>query len=606
MKPTTLLCQLLACAIWFNSASANESAEIPHLEKRDGMTKLIVDGRPFICVAGELANSSSSDVETMKSVWPRLAQMNLNTILTVISWDFVEPEEGKFDFSMIDYQIAAARTNNLRLIFLWMASWKNGMSTYPPRWVKANQDRFPRAMNAEGRSLEVLSTLGQASRDADAKAFAAVMKHIRQVDGKEHTVIAMQVENEVGLISSSRDHLAAANAAYAKPVPRELTDYLQRNKDHLLPEFKKIWVAAGCKTSGSWEEVFGKNTSSPAPPRPADGISPSRAADAELFNHTDEIFMAWNYARYIGYVAAQGKKEYPLPMFVNAWLVNPGDHGPGDYPSGGPLPLVHDIWRAGGPAIDILAPDIYQPEYSQIMQTFARNGNPAFNPETRQVADNCWNAFTKLNALCFSHMGIDNFNNWFPESPFARTFSLVGHISGAIAEAQGKKDSIKLIALAPGENPGKVEMGDYMFDFTSAPGSRASDAAAAPPAAGAGARTFLDGPFVLIIHTAPDEYYFATDGNFPFRVSTKIPGTNTVAAATIDRGYFQNGKWVLAHRLSGDDILTTSDLTGAAARHQSGSVIPLGSRGRWNIPFAPPGGFSQTPTIWHVTFYQYH
>ena len=147
MKPTTLLCHLLACIIWFNSASANESTEIPHLEKRDGMTKLIVDGRPFICVAGELANSSSSDVETMKSAWPRLAQMNLNTILTVISWDLIEPEEGKFDFSMIDYQIAAARTNNLRLIFLWMASWKNGMSTYPPRWVKANQDRFPRAMD---------------------------------------------------------------------------------------------------------------------------------------------------------------------------------------------------------------------------------------------------------------------------------------------------------------------------------------------------------------------------------------------------------------------------------------------------------------------------
>ena len=147
MKPTTLLCHLLACIIWFNSASANESVEIPHLEKRDGMTKLIVDGRPFICVAGELANSSSSDVETMKSAWPRLAQMNLNTILTVISWDLIEPQEGKFDFSMIDYQIAAARTNNLRLIFLWMASWKNGMSTYPPRWVKANQDRFPRAMD---------------------------------------------------------------------------------------------------------------------------------------------------------------------------------------------------------------------------------------------------------------------------------------------------------------------------------------------------------------------------------------------------------------------------------------------------------------------------
>jgi hypothetical protein len=335
---------------------------------------------------------------------------------------------------------------------------------------------------------------------------------------------------------------------------------------------------------------------------------PRRPAGAELFNHADEIFMAWNYARYIGYVAAQGKKEYPLPMYVNAWLVNPTDQGPGDYPSGGPEPLVHDIWHAGAPAIDILAPDIYLPEYAQIMQTFARNGNPAFNPETRQDASNCWTAFTQLNALCFSHMGIDNFNGWNPESDFARMFGFVGQLSGAIAEAQGKKDAIKLITLAQGENPGKVEMGNYLFDFTPASGPRGGGRGAAParPAARAGTGTFLDNPFVLIINTAPDEYYFATDGNFPFRVSPKIPGANTAAAATIDRGYFNNGKWIMAHRLNGDDILTTGDLSGAAANHQSGTVIPLGSRGRWNVPFASPGGTSPAPTFWRVTFYQYH
>jgi len=111
---------------------------------------------------------------------------------------------------------------------------------------------------------------------------------------------------------------------------------------------------------------------------------------------------------------------------------------------------------------------------------------------------------------------------------------------------------------------------------------------------------------VLIINTAPDEYYFATDGNFPFRVSTKTPGANIATAATIDRGYFNDGKWVLAHRLNGDDILTAEDLSGAAANHQSGTVVPLGSRGRWNVPFASAGGLSPAPTFWRVTFYQYH
>jgi hypothetical protein len=588
------------------AVAAKAAEDIPHLEKRDGMTKLIVDGRPFICVAGELANSSSSDVETMKLAWPRLSQMNLNTILSVVSWDLIEPQEGRFDFWMVDYQIEAARANHLRLVFLWMGSWKNGMSHYPPRWVKADQKRFPRVVDAEGHTLEILSTLSQANRDADARAFAALMRHIREVDAREHTVIAVQVENEVGVISSSRDFSPSANEAFARPVPRELTDYLQGNREKLLPEFRNVWAAAGGKTTGNWEAVFGRNIPSPTPPKP-DSTRPLRAAGAELFNHTDEIFMAWNYARYIGYVAAQGKKEYPLPMYVNAWLVNPTDRGPGDYPSGGPEPLVHDIWRAGAPAIDILAPDIYLPEYSQIMRTFARNGNPAFNPETRQSAENCWTAFTELNALCFSHMGIDNFNNWNPDSPFARMVGFVGRLSGAIAGAQGKPDAIKLITLAPGQNPGKVESGEYMFDFTPLPGSRAAGGAApaGPPATEAATGTFLDSPFVLIINTAPDEYYFATDGNFPFRVSTRIPGANIAAAATIDRGFFNNGKWMLAHRLNGDDIQPMGDMSGAAANHQSGTIIPLGSRGRWNIPFTAAGGMSPEPTFWRVTFYQY-
>jgi hypothetical protein len=267
------------------------------------------------------------------------------------------------------------------------------------------------------------------------------------------------------------------------------------------------------------------------------------------------------------------------------------------------VPLVHDIWRAGAPAIDILASDIYTPQYAQVMQEFGRNGNPVFVPETRQDADSCWAAYTQFNALCFSHMGIDNFSNWFPDSPFARIVSLAGQTSGAIAQAQGKKDAIKLITLTPGQNPGKVEIGDYLFDFTPVSGARA---AASRPATGPASRSFLDNPFVLILNTAPDEYYFATNGNFPFRVSPRIPGVNIAAAATIDRGFFQNGKWILAHRLNGDDIMTSTDLTGAAANHQSGSVIPLGSRGRWNPPFAPAGGMSPTPTVWRVTFYQYH
>jgi len=614
MKKHALACSVLAWVLALTAVSALSAAStIPHLEERDGMIKLIVDGRPFICVAGELTNTASSDPEGTKAAIARLAAANLNTILTVVSWDLVEPEEGQFDFSMIDYQIEAARAANVRLIFLWMASWKNGLSHFPPTWVKANQERFPRVVNGDGNSLEILSTLSRANRDADAKAFAAVMRHIREVD-TTHTVIAMQLENEVGVMGSTRDFHPAANAAYAGPVPKKLTDYLQQNRDNLLPEMKAIWDAAGNKTSGTWEEVFGKNVPRPDgfPPVPNSPSRSRRPADAELLNHTDEIFMAWNYATYIGYIAEQGKKEYPLPMYVNAWIVQPNDLGPGDYPSGGPEPLVHDIWRAGGPAIDILAPDIYLPNYAEVIQEFARNGNPAFNPETRQDANACWHAFTELNLLCFSPFGIDGLS---PDSAFARSYGFMSSISGAIADAQGQQDAIKLINIEPGQNPGKVEMGRYIFDFTPVPGRRGGGGAAAAPAAEAAAESdpgllsFLDTPFVLIINTAPDEYYFATNGSYPFRVSpNNIPDAKIAAAATIDRGAFKNGLWVTQRRHNGDDIMRGGyDVSAAAAENQPGTVIPLGPQRRRGPPAVEETSGSPPPAhVMRIRFYHYN
>lgn len=606
-----LFCIILLTA---GCGDSSTSTDIPRLEDRDGMKKLIVDSHPFICVAGEVSNTASSDVETMKQTIKRLAQANLNTILTVVSWDLVEPEEGKYDFSMIDYQIEAARDANVRLILLWFASWKNGLSHFLPEWVKADQDRFPRAVNAEGNTLEILSTLSKANRNADARAFAAVMRHVREVDSENHTVIAVQVQNEPGLMGSTRDFCDAGEEAFKGQVPTKLTNYLLNNKDNLLPELKEIWQAAGNKTSGTWEEVFGKNIQRPAddPPLPNNRTRPLRAPDAALFNHTDEIFMAWNYASYIGYIAAQGKKEYPLPMFVNAWIVQPNDIGPGDYPSGGPEPLVHDIWRAGAPAIDILAPDIYLPQYAEIIKTFARNDNPAFNPETRMDANLCWQAFTQLNVLCYSPFGIDNQD---PESPFARAYGFIGSMSGAIAEAQGKEDAIRLITLEEGEDPGRVEMGKYVFDFIisqirrrggggdSGPAPATDTTAMAPRFGGGGELTFLKAPFVLIINTSFDEYYFATNGNFSIRVSPR-DGKGIAAPASIDQGAFVNGQWIRSRRLNGDDIMRGGyDVSGAAADGQAGTLIPL--RGGRSIR-PDETGSSVTPTVTRVRFYRYN
>jgi beta-galactosidase GanA len=240
--------------------------------------------------------------------------------------------------------------------------------------------------------MELLSALSDATRDADARAYRALMRHIREVDSREHTVVMIQVENEVGVLRDSRDRSAPANQAFAAPVPRELMDYLQRHKETLSPEFREVWAAQGFKTSGTWEEVFGPGKPASVD-MPVQTRTPPLSADEyqtgwrKLHWPVDEIFMAWHYARFVNKVIEEGKAEYNIPMFVNAWLQQPNMAWPGTYPSGGPLPQVHDVWRAGSPAADLLAPDLYLQYFDEVCERFTRNGNPLFIPETTAPLD---------------------------------------------------------------------------------------------------------------------------------------------------------------------------------------------------------------------------
>ena len=213
----------------------------PSFAQAGTATQLIVDGKPFLALAGELLNNSATGLDHMKPIWPKLVAAKFNTVLAGVSWAQIEPAEGKFDFRVLDGVIQGARSHNLRLVLLWFGSWKNSLSSYAPDWVKKDFERFPRARSAAGQSIELLSPFSDMNRDADTRAFAAVMRHVKAVDGRKHTVIMIQVENEVGMHTDSRDFSPAANQTLAGPAPKELMDYLQQHKDTLIPEFRQVW-----------------------------------------------------------------------------------------------------------------------------------------------------------------------------------------------------------------------------------------------------------------------------------------------------------------------------------------------------------------------------
>ncbi len=497
--------------------SDNEISGIPHLSRQGTATQLIVDGKPLLMLAGELGNSSSSNLEYMKPLWPKLVSMHLNTVLVPVYWELLEPQEGKFDFMLVDSIIFAARQNDLKVVFLWFGTWKNSMSCYVPLWIKKDQRQFPRARTKEGIAVEILTPFSDENRNADARAFAGLMKHIRTVDGINQTVIMVQVENEIGMIPDARDYCKEANKHFSEQVPSELMNYLKKNKQSLIPELYQLWEQTGFKSSGTWEEVFGKDL------------------------HTDEVFMAWYFAKYTNYVMETGKKEYPLPMYVNAALIRPG-YKPGQYPSAGPLPHVMDVWRVAAPQIDFLAPDIYFKNFAEWVTKYDRSGNPLFIPETdqRQSVTNAFYAIAQHNAMGYSPFSIESVVDS-ANRQLVNGYNVLRQLAPLIVEHQGSQTMAGFL-LDSASHAARIELGGYVFNVT-----HEFTWPYAPK--GEGETPRVGGMIIMI---AEDEFYIAGNGVVVRFESSSNDGTIT-GIASIDEGIFVNGKWIAGRRMNGDE-----------------------------------------------------
>lgn len=504
-----------------NNTEQLKTSQIPCLRKLGKTTQLIVDGKPFLILGGELGNSSFTSLEYMEPIWPKLTAMNLNTVIAPVYWELIEPAEDRFDFELLDQLINEARKHDLKLVFLWFGSWKNSMSSHAPAWVKTNQDKFPRIKDDKGKSHEILSPFSENNLQADLKAFQALMKHIRSFDGNDHTIIMVQVENEIGMLPTARDYQQLANEKFIENVPVELIQYLKEHKDNLVPEFKKNWAVNGYKDSGNWEEIFGKGF------------------------HTDEIFMAWYYAKYTNAIAKAGKDIYPLPMYVNAALNRPGREPGTGYPSAGPLPHIMDVWKAAGPAIDFLSPDFYNPDFKHWCDLYTRQENPLFIPEhlfDNTVAAKAAYAFGHYEGIGFAPFSIEDVQDTINE-PLGKMYSVIEQFTPVITAHHGQ-DKMEGVLFDKENQESVLQFGEYEFT--------ARHSYTLGYEAGSGNDTW-DMTGAIIVQTNEREFYVAGSG-IVITFKNLQDSLLNVGILKAEEGRFEDGKWKVIRRLNGDQI----------------------------------------------------
>ena len=373
-----------------------ENNRIPHITMQNDHPVLLVDDQPMILLAGEVHNSDSSSPTYMEHIWDIAGELGMNTLLLPVSWEMTEPEEGVSDYSVPKALINQARKKDMHIVFLWFGSWKNAECMYAPSWVKRDLERFPRAQIVKGQnkagrkisdSLPIrmpyasLSYLSEEGKKADSRAFASFMQFLKEYDGDTFTVVAVQVENETGLLGAAREMSDAADALFYSEVPSDFVSYMRSHTDSMCEEIRNA-VEKG-KESGNWEEVF---------------------TDA-----AEELFSAYYVSSYVNSVAEAGKEVYPLPMSANCWL-DKGDK-PGSYPTGGPIRKVHEVWDFCAPAIDAYCPDIYVPQFKEVCDAYAHDDNPLFIPEAAThsyAAGRLLYTVGHYHAMCYSPFGFDD------------------------------------------------------------------------------------------------------------------------------------------------------------------------------------------------------
>jgi Domain of unknown function (DUF5597)/Glycosyl hydrolases family 35 len=490
------------------------AAQAPRFVEKNGRFALLVEGQPYLILGGQIHNSSAWPSE-LPAVWKALAELHANTLEAPVYWEQIEPQPGRFDWDNVDQVVKGAREHNLHLVLLWFGTWKNGNMHYVPEWIKTDTKHFLRVIRPDGEPIDVLSANSRSNLEADKPAFAALMRHLKTLDNEEHTILLVQVENESGIIGSVRDFSPTSNKEFAGQVPADM-------------------LSATHKQPGTWSEVF--------------------RGDA------DELFQLYHQARYVNEVAAAGKAEFEIPVYINVWLSYPPAELPErriplpgiQYPSGGAVQRWIGLWRTLAPAINAIAPDIYGSDpgfVHDILAAYHRPDNPLLVPEIAKTDAFAKYDFSALGegAAGIAPFGVDprgwNILGDTPATAHARNFALLGPMVREIARLNfdGKlKTSVEL----PGQTQQELDFGGWQatisYGYPQPDGRRPPGTSDAHGAA-------------LVAQLGPGEFLVTgIDASISFHLPGRLPGLRMQILAA-EEGSYQNGVWKSARLWNGDE-----------------------------------------------------
>ena len=498
------------------------------------------DGRAILPLGQQTHNSSTGVPEMLEREIAAVKHYGGNLLEAPVYWYRIEAEQDHFSFDDVDDLIRRCRENDMYLILLWFGINKNGHPNYAPEWVKLHPEIYAIAQGRDGGRVASMSPLCQATLEADRKAFTKFIAHLKDVDGDTGTVIAVQIENEIGLANTDMDYRPEAIEIYRKPVPGILHGITLED--------------SGVEPSGdTWRSRFGR--------------------------HAHEAFMAWAHAEFIEQMALAGKGVYDLPLMINVMLGEQGYEEAGlCYNSGAAVGRVLDIYKAVAKHVDLICPDMYVPDrerYRRVCSRYAREDNPLFIPESPITgvanAMNMMEAFADYGCIgmaCFgAGRAMDMQGKPLPESmDMALSMRTVANVAPLLIKYRGTG---QVHALVQQEFMDKqyLRLPGWHVEakfINAAPGSwgMGSFLNTADPAY---ADLFTARGRGLLIQTGEHEFYLAGCGvkadfrrrpapmeedNYPLLASRQ---SGTLNFLSVEEGHFEGDAWVCDRVRNGDE-----------------------------------------------------